>query len=51
MSRRAKIAYNPDYAVAEFAKDASLRVHRRTLVLQTPDNKAEWVKSATPSFG
>jgi hypothetical protein len=40
-------ALNPDYAVAEFAEDARRRVHRRTLVLQTPDNKADSVKSAT----
>jgi hypothetical protein len=38
----------PDYAVAEFAEDARRRVRRRTLVLQTPDNKADSVKSATP---
>jgi len=47
MSRRTEIAYNPDYAVAEFAKDASRRVRRRTLVLQTPENKADSLKSAT----
>jgi len=48
MSRRAEIAYNPDYSVAEFAKDARRRVRRRNLVLQTPENKADSVKSATP---
>ena len=42
-------AFNPDYAVAEFAEDARRRVRRRTfLVLQAPDNKADPVKSATP---
>ena len=44
MSRRTEIAYNPDYAVAKFAKDARRRVRRCSLVLQAPDNKADSVK-------
>jgi len=48
IDRRTEIAYNPDYAVAEFAKDARRRVRRRTLVLQVSENKADSVKSATP---
>jgi glycosyltransferase involved in cell wall biosynthesis len=42
------IPMSPDYAVAEFAEDVRRRVRRRTLVLQARDNKADWVKSATP---
>jgi hypothetical protein len=44
------IHINPDYAVAEFAEDSRWRVRRRTLVLQSHDNKADSVKSAT-SYG
>ena len=48
MSRRTEIAYNPDYAVAEFDENARQRVRRRTLVLEASENKADSVKSATP---
>jgi hypothetical protein len=40
-------ALDPNYEVAKFAEDARRMVLRRTLVLQSLDNKADSVKSAT----
>jgi len=38
----------PNYAAAKFAKDARRKAHRRTFVLQVPDNKADLAKLAAP---